>query len=113
LPGRTTKALTSNWPPFGGITFIEDGRMYTLKLNPNWGENFKKFDHATQQKIMKKIEKQQEETKTRHLKHGLEFYVIEIGQWRAALKINEKEKTKTVCFIGNHKQYERWYKSKK
>jgi hypothetical protein len=40
----------------------------------------------------------------------VEFYVLEVGQYRCAIKTNETLQTKTICFVGNHKQYEKWYK---
>ncbi len=85
--------------------------MYKILFENEWDEHYKKYDPSLQERIMKKIEKQQEEQNTRHLKHGIEFYVIEIGQYRCAIKINEQQKTKTIHFIGNHKQYEKWYKN--
>ena len=85
--------------------------MYTLNYNPDWDIYYSKMDLSIQKRIWKKIQKQKEETKTRHLRHGIEFYVVEMGQYRIALKINDKEKVKTIWFIGNHKQYETWYKS--
>ena len=87
--------------------------MYNILFEKGWDQYYKNYDSALQERIMKKIEKQQEEHKTRHLKHGLEFYVVEVGQYRCAIKINESTKTKVVYFIGNHKQYEWWYKSAK
>ena len=71
------------------------------------------MDKTARESIWNKIQKQKEETKTRHLKHGLDFYVIEAGQYRIVIKINEKEKVKEIHFVGNHKQYERWYKQSK
>ncbi len=68
------------------------------------------MDGPAKEMIWKKIQKQKEETQARHLRHGIEFYVLEIGQYRVGLKINEKEKTKEIRFAGNHKQYEKWYK---
>jgi hypothetical protein len=68
------------------------------------------MDNATQEQIWKKIQKQKNETPARHMRFGLEFYVLQIGQNRIALKTNEKEKIKTIWFVGNHKQYEKWYK---
>ena len=84
--------------------------MYKLDFKPGWDIYFSGMDKGTQRQIWKKIQKQKEETKTRHMRFGLEFYVLEIGQYRLALKINEEKKLKTVWFAGNHKQYERWYK---
>ena len=85
--------------------------MYDLIFKPGWDVYFSKMDKSAREIIWKKILKQKEETKTRHLRFGVEFYVVETGQYRVALKIDEEEKTKTVWFVGNHKQYERWYKS--
>lgn len=87
--------------------------MYLLKFNPGWDVYFSKMDKTEQRAIWKKIQKQKDETKTRHMRFGLEFYVIQAGQNRVVLKINEEEKTKAVWFVGNHKQYEKWYKGQK
>lgn len=84
---------------------------YTLIFKPDWDKHYSKMDKSVQTIIWKKIQQQKNETKTRHLKHGVEFYVVETGQHRIAIKINEKENTKTIHFVGNHKQYEKWFKS--
>jgi len=84
---------------------------YTLIFKPGWDVHYSKMDKSIQEMIWKKIQKQKNETQTRHLKHGVDFYVVEIGQYRVAIKINEKEKTKAIHFAGNHKQYEKWYRS--
>lgn len=84
---------------------------YSIIFFPDWDIHFSKMDKSVQEIILKKIEKQSNETKTRHLKHSMEFYVVETGQYRIALKIEEKNKTKTVHFAGDHKQYEKWLKS--
>lgn len=85
--------------------------MYALEYRTWWDLYFKKFDKSTQEKIIKKIEKQKEKMKTRHLRQGIEFCVAECSQYRIALKIDEKNKIKTIYFVGNHKQYEKWYLS--
>ncbi|MFH1588274.1 MAG: hypothetical protein ABIA76_02985 [Candidatus Diapherotrites archaeon] len=84
--------------------------MYSLEYKPGWDKYFSKMDKSTQLIIWKKIQKQKVETKTRHLKHGLDYSIVEAGQYRIAIKINEKEKIKHVHFAGNHKQYEKWFK---
>lgn len=83
---------------------------YFLVFKPGWDKYYSKMDKSVQEIIWKKIQQQKNETKTRHLKHGVEFYVLEAGQYRIPIKINEKEKTKTIYFAGNHKQYEKWFK---
>lgn len=44
----------------------------------------------------------------RHLKFGLDYFVAEIGQYRIIFK--EQENSRDIYFVGNHKQYEEWYK---
>ena len=83
---------------------------YQLLFAPDWDIHFSKMDSIIQKQLWKKIQQQKEESQTRHLKHGIEFAVIETGQYRIAVKIDEKEKTKKIHFAGNHKQYEKWYK---
>ncbi len=85
--------------------------MYKIDFIDEWDRHFKKFDKNIQQIIIKKIEKQTEGTKTRHLKLGIDFYVVELGQYRIAIKIEEEKRIKEIWFVGNHKQYEKWYKS--
>lgn len=84
---------------------------YRLDYKPGWDEHFRKMDRATQERLWKKIQQQKYPSKTRHLKHGVEFYVAEAGQYRIAVKIEDAAMTKTIWFAGDHKQYERWYKS--
>ena len=84
--------------------------MYQLDFKPGWDAHFSKMDKETQERIWKKIQKQKDETTARHMRFGLEFYALEIGQYRVALKIDEAKKLKIVWFAGNHKQYEKWYK---
>jgi mRNA-degrading endonuclease RelE of RelBE toxin-antitoxin system len=86
-------------------------QMYTLIYREGWNKHYAKMDKTTQSQIWKKIQKQINETKTRHMRQGLDFFVVEAGQNRIVLKINEQLKTKTIYFIGNHKQYEDWYYS--
>ena len=82
---------------------------YALIFKPGWDSHFSKMDSSIQKMLWKKIQQQKHETKTRHLKHGIRFSVVEMNQYRIALKINEKHRTKTIHFAGTHKQYEKWY----
>ena len=86
---------------------------YSLEFEPEWDVHFSKIDKSLQRKIWKKIQAQKRETKTRHLRFGVEFSVVEAGQYRVVLKIDEREKSKKIHFVGNHKQYEKWLKGLK
>jgi mRNA-degrading endonuclease RelE of RelBE toxin-antitoxin system len=46
----------------------------------------------------------------RHLKHGLPFYVEEVGQGRIVYQVKNDTVFIIRCFA-THKDYERWYKS--
>ncbi len=85
-------------------------KTYLIDFKPGWDKFFSKLDKGIQKQIWKKIQKQKNETQTRHLKHGINFYVVEVNQNRIIIKINEVENKKTIHFIGNHKQYEKWLK---
>lgn len=75
----------------------------------NWDNNFKNFDKIIRNYILKKIDQMENDLKPRRL-HNSRYCIEEIGQYRIAYIIDEINKTKTIYFIGNHKQYERWYK---
>jgi len=60
--------------------------------------------------IVKKIRKILEFPQKRHLKKGARFFVDEIGQNRIVYRVFEENKEARFYFIGNHKEYEHWYK---
>ncbi len=75
-------------------------------------EEFLKLDKSIRIRIGKKIKQMERaDLKTRHLRSGIPFFVLEVGQYRICFSINVARMEKTVYFIGNHKDYERWYKS--
>jgi hypothetical protein len=37
------------------------------------------------------------------------FFVIEVGQYRIAYYCDEKKKEKVIHFVGDHKEYRKWY----
>ena len=68
------------------------------------------LDKPVRERIIKKLlQLEREGHESRHLKHGMPFFVEEAGGYRIAFKAREAEKTKRVYFIGDHKEYERWY----
>ena len=82
--------------------------MYEIKYAEGWDEHFSKFDKNIQSKIVKKIQKLKEQTNSRHLGHGMPYFVEENGQNRICFK--EENNFRRITFIGTHKQYEKWYK---
>ncbi len=85
---------------------VSSDLLFEIKFVENWDKFFLKLDKPVREKIWKKIQKLKTLKKARHLKHGLDFFVLEIGQYRICFK--EKEKVRIVAFVGNHKQYENW-----
>lgn len=82
---------------------------WTVVLKPGWDCFFKKFDKQIQKQIMNKIDQMEQPLHSRGL-HSLRFLVEEVGQCRIAFEIDEISRTKFIHFVGNHKQYEKWYK---
>lgn len=80
-----------------------------LDFRKGWDRRFKKFDKATQQKILKKLDQMKQPLSSRGL-HSSRYQVEEVGQYRIAFIQDEKTRTKNIHFIGDHKQYEKWYK---
>ena len=83
---------------------------WKLDFKPGWDLHFKKFDNSTRKHILNKLNQMKQPLGARGL-HSSEFQVEEVGQYRIAFIEDETTKTKFVHFVGDHKQYEKWYKS--
>ena len=83
--------------------------LFKLEFAEDWDQNFKKFDATEKTQVWKKILQVKEAQNARHLKHGLSFFVLEAGQYRICFE--EEGETRQIIFVGNHKQYEKWYKN--
>ncbi|MCX6773904.1 MAG: type II toxin-antitoxin system HigB family toxin [Candidatus Micrarchaeota archaeon] len=81
---------------------------YAINFHAYWDSYFSRLDNSMKKRVMKKILQLQQDIQARHLKKGLDFYVSEMGQYRLIYKINESAKTKTLYFVGTHKEYEKW-----
>ena len=81
---------------------------YQLELEPGWDRFMKKFDSTIQERIWKKVWKLALEGKSRHLKHGLDYFVSEVGGYRIVFDEIDDRKVKKIYFVGTHKQYENW-----
>lgn len=85
-------------------------RPWKLAFKKGWDRHFKKFDKAAQQRILKKFEHMKQPLQPRGLK-ALRVVVEEAGQYRIAFYQNEEQHQKEIHFVGNHKQYEKWYRA--
>jgi mRNA-degrading endonuclease RelE of RelBE toxin-antitoxin system len=69
-----------------------------------------KMDNSVFIIFTKHLEKIAEIPFQRHLKHGLPFYVEEVGQGRIIFTIEDDTIFIERCFT-KHKDYENWYRS--
>jgi len=84
---------------------------WKLVFKKGWDKHFEKLDNSTQQRILKKFEQMKQLLQARGLKAS-RAVVEEAGQYRIAFYQNEEKQQKEIHFVGNHKQYERWYSEK-
>lgn len=91
-----------------GELFLEL-KQWQLVFRKGWDKHFEKFDNSAKQKILKKLEQMKQPLQGRGLKAS-KAVVEEAGQFRIAFFQNEEKQQKEIHFIGNHKQYEKWFK---
>lgn len=84
--------------------------IYKESFDEKWPEYFNCLDNAIKEHVAKKIKKILEFPEKRHLKKGARFFVDEIGQNRIVYRVFEENKEVRFYFIGNHKEYEKWFK---
>jgi len=83
--------------------------LWTIVYDRNWDIYFCKLDKAIKSRILKKIQQLKQDISARHL-YQINFFILEVNQYRVAFFENKLTKTRTIVFIGNHTQYEEWYK---
>jgi hypothetical protein len=86
-----------------------DNLMYKLDYVNDWDKYFKKMNKELQLKIWKKTQQLTKLEQPRHMKLGLPYFVVETNQYRITFK--QENKKRMIYFVGNHKQYEKWYLS--
>lgn len=85
---------------------------YSILFDENATRGLQELDKPVQEQIAKKLKQlERDDFKSRHLKHGFPIFVEEVGQYRIAFKTREDAKEKRVYFIGNHRDYEKWFKT--
>ena len=87
---------------------------YQVIVETEAKERFLALDNSVRIKILKKLKQMEiEDLQSRHFKHGIPVFIEEVGQFRIIFKLKGELKEKRVMFIGDHKEYEKWYKSQK
>ncbi|AJF60104.1 MAG: hypothetical protein J4224_02650 [Candidatus Diapherotrites archaeon] len=84
--------------------------MYSEIYDEDWPDYFDRLSNEMKERTTKKIKKILEYPQKRHLQKGASFFVGEVGQNRIIYRIFENEKIVKFYFIGDHKEYEKWYK---
>ena len=73
-------------------------------------KQFLQLDKSMQERVAKKLKQlERDDLPSRHLKHGVPVFVEEVNQYRIIFKTREDLKEKRVGFIGDHKEYEKWF----
>jgi len=79
---------------------------------PKWDNYFADLSHVIKLRVLKKIQQILANPLKRHLKHGLPYFVEEVGQYRVVYKIDYLENAVKFYFVGDHKEYEKWLASR-
>lgn len=82
--------------------------MYKPEFDVQWKGQFECLAPAIKERVAKKLKQILNGLPGRHLKHGSNFFVEEIGQYRICYISDEKKKIRCFCFVGDHKEYEKW-----
>ena len=85
-------------------------QIYNANYDEDWPKYFAKLDNTIKERVARKIEKILEFPQKRHLKKGARFFVDEIGQNRIIYRLFDGSNEVRFYFVGNHKEYERWYR---
>ena len=83
--------------------------MYKATFHKSWPEFFDTLDNTIKERVTKKIQKILEYPKKRHLAGGAKYFVDEVSQYRILYMIFEEKQEVRFFFVGNHKQYEKWF----
>ena len=86
---------------------------YAVLFEEEAKKRFDRLDKPIRVHLLNKIAKLADDwSASRHLGHGSPYFVEEAGGFRIAFKLDGERKTKTIAFVGDHKEYERWYSGK-
>jgi len=86
-----------------------DADKYGILYSERAVETLKKMDKSISEKIRKKIDALAVRAPTRALKKHPDVLVLEFGQHRVLYLMDAGKKTKTIFFVGDHKEYEKKY----
>jgi mRNA-degrading endonuclease RelE of RelBE toxin-antitoxin system len=82
--------------------------MYQFEFDDEWHKRIAKLDKSIRTRVLKKAAQIINGLPGRHLQHGTDYFVEEVGQYRIAYKSFEREKMRRFYFVGTHKEYLKW-----
>lgn len=83
-------------------------KPWKIEYREGWNIHLCDFSIEIQDRIMKKIEQMKQPLQGRGLHHS-RYQIEEVDQYRIAYIADEENRIKNIHFVGNHKQYEKWY----
>ncbi len=83
---------------------------FSAEFDEEWRSYWKDIPENMRDRIRRKIDQILSNPKRRHMRHGLDFFVAEVGQYRVVYRVFEASKAVRFYFVGKHKDYERWYR---
>ncbi len=86
-----------------------NNEKYRVLLTNEALATLRKLDKPARERVKKKLEALATLRPARTLKKHGDVWVLEIGDYRAFYLIDDNAKTRTVFFIGDHKEYEKRY----
>ncbi len=82
---------------------------YQILFSEDAYHMFKRLDKSIKSKIIKAIDGIKVKDSGKRLKGHSNFIVKKVGQYRIVYVIDNKDMVKVVYFVGDHKEYEKWY----
>ena len=85
--------------------------IYIAAFDGDWPKYFNSLENTFKERVAKKMAKILEYPKKRHLGQKANFFVDEAGQHRILYRVFDDANEVRFYFVGNHKEYEKWYKT--
>jgi len=83
--------------------------VFRVVLDDYARKNLSRLDKSVREAVCKRLHRLElDDFEPRHLKHGVPFFVEEVGQYRICFKIRYELGEKRVYFIGDHDAYGKW-----
>lgn len=85
---------------------------YSVVIEDDTRRELLRLDRSLTVRLLKKLTQlEREDVSSRHLHHGLPYFVEEVSGFRIVFAKDDELRTKRVLFIGDHKEYEKWFRS--